>query len=116
MNLLPGIDKAVIPIRKLTHYSLDFEKDPNKAAAFKVALGYTTDNAESLVRNIKSNISRFNAVHKGHNGYGDIYEVIMRLTGENGKTANVLTGWIIQDGTDYPRLTNVYVTKKKIKE
>ena len=110
--ILPGADKAVIPIEKLTHYSLDLDKDFNKATAFRLALGYTKENASRLVANILMNIILFNAVHKGHNGFGEIYECIMRITGENGKAANVLTGWIVEDGMDFPRLTNVYVTKK----
>ncbi len=113
MNLLPNADKAVIPIEKLTRYSLNFDKDPNKAIAFRVALGYTKETAELLRHNIYANISRFNVIVKGNNGFGDIYESIMRLVGENGKTANVLTSWIVENGTDFPRLTNVYVTKKK---
>jgi hypothetical protein len=110
---LPNVDKVVIPIEKLMNYSLDFEKDPNKAVAFKSALGYTKKNADKLVENIQRNIQNYKAVYKNNNGYGDIYEAVINLTGENGKTANVLTSWIVENGLDYPRLTNVYVTKKK---
>jgi len=42
------------------------------------------------------------------------YEYIMRLTGINGKNANVLTAWI-QDGEE-KRLTSVYVVKRKVTE
>jgi hypothetical protein len=114
MNVLPYANNAVIPIEKLLRYSLAFEKDPNKASAFYLALGYTKKNAEKLVENIYQNIQNFNSVDKGNNGFGQLYEVVMSLTGENGRTANVLTSWIIENGLDYPRLTNVYVTKKKI--
>ncbi|MDR1669653.1 MAG: hypothetical protein LBR76_06825 [Oscillospiraceae bacterium] len=116
MNALPNGDKAVIPIKKLTQYSLDFEKEPNKAAAFKSALGYTKETADKLIDNIHSNISKFSTTSKGNNGFGDIYEIIMQLTGVNGKTANVLTGWIIEKGTDFPRLTSAYVTKKRLRK
>ncbi len=114
MVVLPGAEKAQIPIEKLTRYSLDLDKDFNKATAFRLALGYSKENASRLVSNILANIVMFNALYKGHNGFGEIYECIMRLTGENGKAANVLTGWIVEDGTDYPRLTNVYVTKRHV--
>jgi len=114
MDVLPNADKAVIPIEKFINYSLNFDKDPNKAMAFKLALGYTRNNAGRLIDNIYRNIQAHNAVCKGNNGYGDIYESVMALTGENGKIANVLTAWIIENGFDFPRLTTIHVTKKKV--
>jgi hypothetical protein len=114
MVILPNASKAVRPIEKLTLYSLNPDKDINKATAFRTGLGYTTSNAQQLVDNILQNIQGFEAVSDGNNGYGDIYAVVMCLTGENGKSANVLTSWIVENGTDYPKLTNVYVTKKKV--
>jgi len=114
MNVLPNANKAKIQIEKLVNYSLDFKRDPNKATAFKLALGYTKINFRCLARNILKKIKKHNVVHKGNNGYGEIYEAVMNLTGENGKTANVLTAWIIENGSDFPRLINVYVTKKEI--
>ena len=111
--MLLNAKNAIIRIQKLIDYSLNLEKDANKALAFQYALGYTKKNASKLIVNNIKNINCYNTVSKGNNGYGDIYEIIMELTGENGKTANVLTSWIIENGYDYPRLTNVYITKKK---
>ena len=115
MNILPNADNAVIPFEKLTKYSLDFDKNPDKAEAFRLAMGYNKKNSDKLIENIYQNIQRFEAVSKGNNGYGDVYEIVMNMTGENRRSANVLTTWIIENGTDFPRLTNVYVTKKKVR-
>ena len=115
MGILPNADKAVIPLEKFSNYVLNPNKDPNKAFAFQAALGYTVGNAGLLVDNISINLSRFPAWPNGHNGYGLRYECIMRITGANGKNATVLTAWIIRDGEDFPRLTNAYVTKKKLR-
>ena len=115
MHILPNANKAIIAIEKLTKYSLNYDKDPNKAEAFRKGLGYTKKNAVKLIVQILDNISRFETKAKGNNGYGEIYETVMRITGENGKTANVMTSWIVENGTDLPRLTNVYVTKKKVR-
>ena len=112
-DVLPNADKAIIPMEKLLGYSLNFDRDPNKTVAFKLSLGYTIKNADKLVENIHRNLTKYKAVFKGSNGYGDIYEVVMNLTGEHGSQANVLTSWIVENGHNYPRLTNVYVTKKK---
>jgi len=113
--VLPNSKNSVIPIEKLTNYSLDSSKDWNKAEAFRLALGYTVNNADLLVVNIRQSTDKFAAVSKGNNGFGDIYECVMNIVGANGKRANVLTSWIIESGTDYPRMTNVYVTKKKVR-
>lgn len=113
INVLPNADKVVIDINKFTGYALNPSKDLNKATAFRSALGYTSDNAEELIQNIRGNISKFNAVEKPNNGYGTRYEVIMTLMGPNGKRANVKTGWIKDKETGETRLTSAYVTKKK---
>ena len=113
IELLPAAEKAHIPKEKFTLYALNFEKDPNKARAFKEALGYQAENADKLIENIRSHIGEFKAVDKGNNGYGQRYEVLMTLTGENQKTANVKTAWIIDNGKKEPRLTSAYVTSKK---
>ena len=113
MNILPNIDQAIIPKEKFINYSLDPVRQPDKAIAFKNALGYTLDNYDELLENIRDNMANFKAVKKGDNGFGETYEVIMNLVGANGKKANVLTSWIIEKGKHYPRMTNAYVTKKK---
>ena len=105
---------AKIPEEKLTAYALNPEKSPEKARAFRDALGYTIDNYEDLLKNIKSHINEEHCVEKGDNGYGMRYEYIMNITGANGKNANVLTAWI-QDGEE-KRLTSIYVTKKRVTE
>lgn len=102
---------AKIPEEKFTKYALDFEKSPDKATAFKRALGYTKDNYRDLIDDIDRHLDRDKLIEKGDVGYGMRYEQIMKLKGPNGKEANVLTGWI-QDPDDL-RLTSAYVTGKK---
>jgi hypothetical protein len=116
MNILPHIDRLVIPIEKFREYALNPEREPNKAAAFKDVLGYDLSNAEGLIDNIRKNVRNFNAAEKADNGYGKRYDVLMTLTGANGRTANVKTAWIIDKSSGDIRLTSAYVTKKKIKE
>lgn len=115
--LLPNYQEAVIPQEKFTNYALDKNnpKGKDKAIAFEKALGYNLSNAGKLIENIKNNIDKFNAVEKPDKGYGKVYEIIMTLTGENGKIANVKTGWIIDKNTGETRLTSAYVTSKKWK-
>ncbi|MBQ5850486.1 MAG: hypothetical protein IIW54_06700 [Lachnospiraceae bacterium] len=113
MNILPNADKVYIPIEKFTQYALNPNKDFNKATAFQKALGYNIDNADKLIHNIYVNVKYFEAKKKTDNGYGERYSVLMSLIGENGKTANVQTAWIIDKETKKPRLLSAYVTNKK---
>lgn len=103
-----------IPQQKFVGYALDPNKDPNKALAFKNALGYDQSNADELIQNILDHVDESKFVPKDDIGYGMRYEFIMALLGSNGKTANVLTAWI-QDG-NLKRLTSAYVTDKKVTE
>ncbi len=105
---------TIIPNEKMVDYALNPLKAPDKAKAFKNALGYDQSNYELLKRNILDHIDESKLVEKGDSGYGMRYECIIEITGENGKKANVLTAWI-QDGND-KRLTSVYVTKRKVTE
>ncbi len=105
---------AQIPEEKFTKYALDAEKQPDKARAFREALGYTKENYESLINNILNNFEEKNLRLKNENEYGKLYECVMRLTGANGKQANVCTGWIVEVGSDEPRLTSAYITNKEV--
>lgn len=99
-----------IPIDKFTKYAINQERQPDKAKAFESALGYTSQNVDALIANIQQNLKEEEFVEKGDSGHGMRYENILTLTGANGKTANVLTAWIEDNGDR--RLTSVYVTKR----
>ena len=104
-----GYGKAVFPEAKLTQYALNPQKDKNKAEAFRVALGYELQDADELARNVASHINDFTAIEKPDNGYGTRFQILMRLTGKNGKTANVMTAWINDKAMGVARLISIYV-------
>lgn len=106
---LPRYENAVIPKSKFTQYALNPDKDPNKTRAFEKALGYTMDNADELIKQIHEKLSEYKAVEKGDRGWGMTYEVVMDITGPNGKTAKVLTAWIDDKNNGEMRLTTVHV-------
>ncbi len=114
-QLLPNYDSAVIPEAKLTRYALDPNgAAPDKAIAFDKALGYNKNNYQDLIENVRNNLPNYKPIEKGKDQYGQRYQVVMRLTGANGKAANVLTGWILDAKTGETRLTSIYVTKKDV--
>lgn len=105
---------AIIPKEKFTKYALDPVKQPDKARAFKEALGYTMENYQELIDNISANLDQSLLKLKQTNEHGKLYEYVMQIKGPNGKQANVCTGWIIENGATEPRLTSAYVTEKKV--
>lgn len=100
-----------IPREKFTEYALDPIKAPNKAKAFKSALGYTKENADKLIADVDKHFDASKLEERGDDGYGMRYQQVMKLKGPNEKEANVLTAWI-QNGNGV-KLTSCYVTKKE---
>lgn len=113
INTLPDLEHAVMPEAKFTRYALDKARQPDKAKALELALGYTQKNYQELMENIERNLPHFPAVYKGTDGYGDRYEIEMMLVGANGRVARLMTGWIVDKEKDETRLTSAYINKRK---
>jgi hypothetical protein len=114
-NALPNYQEAVIKPDKLKKYSLDPTSDvgKHKARVFKSVLGFDQSNWELLSQSILNELPYYEAVFKEEDEHGKRYTVILAITGPNGVTADVLTGWIIEPDTNYPRLTTARVLTKK---
>ena len=113
--ILSEIGDIIIDSRKFTEYALNPEQAPDKANAFKLALGYDLSNWQDLKKQVLEAIKNARAFEKKEDQYGKRYEVIVQIMGANGKEANVLTGWIKDNESGEIRLTSIYVTKKKVK-
>ncbi len=108
---LPNFDKAEINPKKLTDYALnpDHPVGGNKARVFKSALGYDKNNAGELIEQIYSKLPESEAVMGKLDQYGQRYTVDMSITGVNGNTATVRTGWIVKTECEIPSLTTLYI-------
>jgi hypothetical protein len=116
-NALPNYDNAIIPPEKLTKYALNPKhiskvwgksSGQDKARVFSSALGFDLSNWELLRDRILEEVPFYEALAGHGDEYGKRYSVTMAIRGANGNTANVLTGWIIMSGSDYPILTTLY--------
>lgn len=116
-QLLPNYKSANISRDKVVGYSINKNHavGHDKAIAFEKALGYNVDNANELIANIRKNVAFYPAKKRAVTAYGQPFEVTMNLTGPNGKTARVKTGWLIDVGSKEPRLTTVYIAKERKK-
>lgn len=112
-QLLPNAKNAVIHELKLTGYVL-YKNHPsgrNKAVAFEKYLGYTVDNKNLLIHQVHEGLKYNTAKARAPTQYGQPYEVRMKIIGANGKYARIKTGWIIDKGSNIPRLTSIYVVE-----
>lgn len=110
-ELLPSHKSVVVDENKITGYALnkDHPIGRNKAIAFERKLGYTVDNKDDLIREVKKNLSKYKCTRRSETQYGQPYEVSMLIKGANGKYAEVKTGWIIDKGSPNPRLVTIYI-------
>lgn len=96
---------------KLDEYVLneDHPRGRHKARVFKSVLGISVGNSYLLQQAIlDAAASSDEAVETGDHGFGMTYRLIFCMEGV-ARSAQVLTGWIIEQGTDFPRLTTCYI-------
>jgi len=109
-NLLPNAKNAVVDIRKLRDYSLNpnHSTGKDKARLFSSILGMTAENAEELRQIILEQVKIQEACLNKSDQHGQRYYVDFTLIREN-KSANIRSCWIIEPGSDFPRLTSCYI-------
>lgn len=113
-DALPGFARAVLPAAKISGYVLNTEhpKGQHKARVIASALGFTRDSADQFSQAIHAALPLSPAKARPPSPHGTMYSVDMRLTGPKG-SAIVRTGWIVEPGSDIPRLTSAYVKPGK---
>lgn len=101
----------IIPDSKLTEYALNSAKSKGKVEVFKSSLGYTLDNYKDLKENILDNLNQKDMHFVEEDEFGKRYRCDLKITGPNGNTAEIRTGWIKEPDSDelQLRLTTIYV-------
>lgn len=108
VNLIPHAENAVVDIRKLRDYclNLDHDEGKHKARVFS-SIGITTDDAEEL-RQIILKVVKTHQVRLGRRDeFGQRYTLDFTLEWQD-RSATIRSGWIIEEGSDVPRLTTCY--------
>ena len=83
-----------IPIAKITGYLL-IKKDKNDKSAFLAKLGYTMENYNELVNDIKNIVACNEANLQQQTPFGELYEVRGKL-----KNFGVVTIWLLAIDTE----------------
>lgn len=109
--LLPNAARAYVEPAKLRDYALDPTSPTgrHKARVFRSALGFERDDwpalADALVAGARS--AEVTGRRDAPAG-GPIYELLISVTGVNGRSATVATAWQVGPDGD-PRLVTAYV-------
>ncbi|MGC8787808.1 MAG: DUF6883 domain-containing protein [Anaerolineae bacterium] len=106
---IPNAERAVVDIRKLRDYCLSpaHHEGKHKARLFAAALGMTRDDAEDLRDTLLQAVKTHEAKLERRDAYGQRYIVDFTLEWR-GKRAMIRSGWIIEHGSDTPRLNSCY--------
>lgn len=108
---LPGGDRAVLELSKLSGYCLapTHPRGRHKARVFEARLGITAPEAAQLrAQLLRGAAIAENAVPGAKDGFGRRFALDLAINGLK-DTAMVRTGWIVRSGEDFPRFTSCYV-------
>ncbi|MBI3923529.1 MAG: hypothetical protein HY318_19075 [Armatimonadetes bacterium] len=86
---------TIIAREKLTGYLLVSQERGDKSGYLALA-GYTLENAEPLLGDLREQILPLEAVPLEFNKFGQFYEISGMLTGPNGVTLGVRTIWMTE--------------------
>lgn len=103
---LEGAASAAFDLRKATAYALssDSQVGQNKARVFRAALGMGPEHAEELRRQVMGLMPLLPAERGRADEYGERFNVVIPVTGPNGRTVAVLTSWIYDRTSNAQRL------------
>lgn len=102
---LPFAERAIVEPEKVREYLLSATHPVGRfKAAFFSVLGYTDENWAELQRDLLRIAADGEAVQGKFSRFGNKYEVPAILTGPSGRSAAVLTVWIVRHGEEIPRL------------
>jgi hypothetical protein len=108
--LIPHADRAEVSLAKLRDYCLNplHDEGKHKARVFASALGITAADAGALRNRLLEAVKTHDAQIGPRDAYGQRYTVDLQVEW-GGRRAIIRSGWILEHGSDVPRLTSCYV-------
>ncbi len=102
--------KAVIADEKIKAYLLSYRRRNDKSKWLERA-GYNQENWSILKVDIQDQLLPLDAVPVEENEYGQMYKLIGRLTGPNGKTLLACTIWMVENETKLLKFITMFPFK-----
>jgi hypothetical protein len=106
---LPDVDRAVVPVRKLTHYLLSTtHRDGQHKAAFFRSFGFTLEEWSILATAFLDHARAHEVTAVESTPFGRNYVVEGRLLAPDGRAPNVRVVWFIANGEETATLATAY--------
>lgn len=106
---LPEAQRAVIAPAKIRDYLLSMSHPVGRfKAPFFASLGYTVADWQRLEQDLLAIANSGDAEPGRESRYGQKYEICGTLNGPSGKSASVLTVWIVRLGSDVPEFVTAF--------
>ena len=106
---LPGAEQAVIAPAKIRDYLLSTSHPVGRfKEPFFASLGYTVANWQRLEQDLLALAVSGEAEPGRESPYGQKYEIHGTLNGPSGRSARVLTVWIVRLGSDIPEFVTAF--------
>ena len=109
---IPNAEHAIVDLRKLRNYCLNPQNDmgKHKAHQFYITLGMTAEDAEALRDTLLQAVQTHEAQLGRHDIHGQRYTIDFTLNWR-GRQTIVRSGWIVDRGSEVPRLITAYPLK-----
>ncbi len=95
---------------KITRYLLRL-LDQDDKSQYLAQAGYTIDNAEALIRDIREQLLPLDAELVGTFEYGTKYRIRGTLRGPNGRELRVVSFWMTEEATGVTKFLTLYPDK-----
>ena len=106
---LPYADQAVVDEAKVRGYLLAPEHPVGRfKAAFFRTLGYTPADWHHLQQSLLAHARSVDAIPESTSAYGQKFRIRAILQGPSGRSALVVSIWIIRPGDDLPRFVTAF--------
>jgi hypothetical protein len=107
---IPHANRAEVSIRKLRDYCLNplHDEGKHKARVFSSVLGMTASDAEQLRDRLLEAVRTQDAQPGYLDAFGQRYTMDLQVEWR-GRRAIIRSGWILEHGSDVPRLTSCFV-------
>ena len=106
---IPNAERAVVDIRKLKDYCLNpqHHRGKHKARLFTSLLNMDADDAEGLRNALLEAVKNQDAQLAEKDAYGQRYTLDFTLTWQD-EQATIRSAWIIETGSDIPKLATAF--------
>jgi hypothetical protein len=98
---------ALVAREKLTEYLLRWRPEDDKSA-FLAQAGYTLENVERLMTDIREQLMQLEAELIEDTDYGQKFALTGALTGPNGRALRVVTIWVTEEATGQTKFITLY--------